>query len=66
MYTNTDSLVFFILLSGGGSDNVSEKGRRRGKEGRFLQMTVMKNLMKASKCRGSCGKNFSSKFNLKH
>lgn len=50
---------------GDGSDNVFEKGRQRKKEGRSLQMTVMKNLMKASKYLVSSGKNFLSKLKVK-
>lgn len=49
---------------GDGSDSVFEKGRQRKKEGRSLQMTVMKNLMKASKCLVSSGKNFLSTFSV--
>lgn len=32
---------------------------------RSLQTTVMQSLMKASKCQVSCGKNFTSKFDVK-
>ena len=52
------------LYLGNGSDSVFEKGRLSEKEGRTLQMTVMKNLMKALKCLVCSGKNFLSKFNV--
>lgn len=58
--------MYSFFLLGDGGDNVFEKGRIRERGGRSLQMTVMKNLTKASKCLVSSGKNFTSKLNVKH
>lgn len=59
-------LYILVLWLGDGSGNVFKKRRKREREGRSLQMTAMKNLMKGLKYLDSSGKSFLSKLVLKH